>query len=69
MAVVFVKSKYILPNDMTHITEKYSFACLIMVKKEKNITEKTVSFIYKNNMQIKREKDLSTFPKIDPPLL
>lgn len=69
MAVVFVESKYILPNDMTHTTEKYFFAYLIMVKNEKNIIEKTVSFIYKNNMQIKREKDLSTFHKIDLPLL
>ena len=69
MAVVFVESKYILPEDMTNAVEDYSFACLPVAKREKDATEKIVSSMYKDNMQIRKEGDLSAFHKVDPPLL
>ncbi len=54
---------------MTHAKEKYSFACLPMAEGEKNATEKMVSSMYKDNMQIRREGDLSAFHKVDLLLL
>lgn len=69
MAVVFVESKYILPEDMINTADEYSFTCLPMAKGEKNVMEKVVLSIYKNNIQIKSEGDLSTFYKVDPSLL
>ena len=69
VAVVFVESKHIFPEDMTHAKEKYSFTCLPMAEGEKNATEKIVSSMYKDNMQIRREGDLSAFHKVDLLLL
>ncbi len=69
VAVVFVESKHILPKDMTHAVEEYSFACLLVAKGEKNETEEIISSMYKDNMQIRKEGDLSAFHKVDPPLL
>ncbi len=69
VAVVFVESKHILLEDMTNAADEYSFARLPVAKGEKNATEKVVSSIYKDNMQIRREGDLSAFHKVDPPLL
>lgn len=67
--VVFVESKYILLENIINTADEYSFVCLLMAKREKNITEKIVLSIYKDNIQIKREKDCSTFYKIDLLLL
>lgn len=50
MSLIFVKRKYILPKDMTSITKKYSFACLLMLKEEKDTIEKIVYSIYKDNI-------------------
>lgn len=50
MAVIFVESKHILSKDMTNTTDEYSFARLPIAKKEKNVTKKVISFIYKDNM-------------------
>ena len=69
MTMIFVESKHILPKDMTHAAEEYFFACLPIAKGEKNVTEKIISSMYKNNMQIKKEKDLFAFYKFDLPLL
>ena len=69
IVVVFVKSKHILPKNMTYVVEKYSFARLFVVKREKNVIEKIISSIYKDNMQIRKEGDLSAFHKVDPLLL
>ncbi len=70
MAIVFVESKHILPKDMTNAVDEYSFARLPMAKGEKNAMEEVVSSsMYKDNMQIRREGDLSAFHKVDPPLL
>ncbi len=69
VAVVFVESKHILPKDIINAADEYSFARLLMAKGEKNATEKVISSMYKDNMQFKREEDLSGFHKIDPPLL
>ncbi len=69
MAIVFVESKHILPEDMINAKDTYLFTCLPMAKGEKNVTEKVVSSIYKDNMQIRKRGDLSAFYKVDPPLL
>lgn len=54
---------------MTNTAEEYSFACLPIVEKEKNIIKKIISSMYYNNMQIKKEEDFSTFHKVDLLLL
>ena len=64
-----MQNKHILPKDMTNTADKYFFTCLPVAKGEKNTMEKVVSLIYKNNMQIRRKRDLSAFYKVDPPLL
>ena len=69
VAVVFVESKHILPEDMTNAVEDYFFARLPVAKGEKDATEKIVLSMYKDNMQIRKEGDLSAFHKVDPPLL
>ena len=69
VVVVFVESKNILPEDMTNATKDYFFARLPVAKGEKDIIEKIVSSIYKDNMQIRKEGNLSAFHKVDPPLL
>lgn len=69
VAVVFVESKHILPKDMTYAAEKYFFARFPVAEGEKNATEKIVSSMYKDNMQIKSEGDLSAFHKVYLPLL
>ena len=69
VAVIFVESKHILPKDMTNAVEDYFFACLPVAKGEKDATEKIVSSMYKENIQIRKEGDLSAFYKVDPPLL
>ena len=69
MIVIFVENKYILPKDMTNAVDKYFFTHLPIAKEEKNVTKKVVLSIYKKNMQIRREKNLSAFYKIDLPLL
>lgn len=50
VAIVFMESKYILPKDITNIISKYFFTYLPIIKKEKNIMEKIVLSIYKDNM-------------------
>lgn len=69
MIVLFVENKHILPKNITNTVDKFSFTCLLIAKDEKNITEKVISSIYKNNIQIRKERDLSVFYKIDPLLL
>ena len=69
LAVIFVESKHILPENMTNAVEDYSFARLPVAKREKDATEKIVSSMYKDNMQIRKERDFSTFYKVNPPLL
>ncbi len=69
MIVVLVKSKNILLKDMTNIADKYFLAHLPIAKKGENAIKEVVSSIYKDNIQIKREKDLSAFHKVDLPLL
>ncbi len=54
---------------MTHAAEEYSFAHLPMAEGEKNETEEIISSMYKDNMQIRKKRDLSAFHKFDPPLL
>ena len=66
MAVVFVESKHILPEDMTNAVEEYSFARLPVAKGEKDATEKIVSSMYKNNMQIRKKKIFLPFIKSIP---
>lgn len=67
--VVFVENIYFLLEDMTYTAEKYSFAHLPIAEKEKNAIDKIISSIYKDNIQIKRKRNLFTFYKVDPPLL
>ena len=50
VAIVLVKSKYILPENMINAADEYSFAHLPIAKKEKNAIEKVVLLIYKDNM-------------------
>ena len=69
VAVIFVKRKYILPKDITNAADEYFFACLPIAKGEKNASEKVVSSMYKDNIQIRREGDLSAFHKVNSPLL
>lgn len=54
---------------MTNAIDKYFFICLPIAKEEKFVIEKVILSINKHNMQIKREKDLFAFDKIDPLLL
>ncbi len=54
---------------MINAIDKYFFTCLLIVKGEKNAIKKVVLSMYNNNIQIRREKDLSIFYKIDPPLI
>lgn len=53
---------------MRDVAGNYSFAHLLVTKEEKNATKKIVSYIYKDNMQIKK-KDFSTFHKVNLLLL
>lgn len=54
---------------MIYVTKEYFFIYLPMAKGEKNVIEKIISSIYKDNMQIKKEKNLFAFHKFDLPLL
>lgn len=45
-----MENKHILPEDMINAVEKYSFTCLFVIKKEKNITEKVILSMYKDNI-------------------
>lgn len=67
--IIFVESKYILLKDIINAVDKYFFAYLPMAKREKNIEKKIISSIYKDNMQIRRKKNLSTFYKFNLLLL
>ena len=65
IAVIFVKSKHILLEDITNAIKDYFFTCLPIAKSKKDTTEKIVSSMYKDNIQIRKKRDLSTFHKID----
>lgn len=54
---------------MTNAVEDYFFARVPIAKGEKDATKKIVSFIYKDNMPIRKKEDLSSFHKFDPLLL
>lgn len=64
VVVVFVNSKYILPKDITHAVEENFFACLPIVERGKNITEKIISSINQNKMQIRKKKIFLPFIKL-----
>lgn len=65
MTIIFVENNHILPKDIINATKKYFFICLFIVKREKDMIEKIISFMYKDNMLIKKEKDPSVFHKVD----
>lgn len=44
-----MENNHILSEDMTNTAKKYFFACLPIVKAEKDITEKIVLSMYKDN--------------------
>lgn len=67
--MVFVESKHILRKDMIYAVNEYSFARLLVAEGEKNVPEKIISSMYKDNMQIRKKRDLSALHKVDPPLL
>lgn len=50
VVVVFIENKYILLKYIINTIEEYSFICLFMEKRKKNITEKIILFIYKDNI-------------------
>lgn len=54
---------------MTNAADEYSFTCLLIAKGEKNAMEKVVSSMYKDNIQIRKERNLSTFYKVNSLLL
>lgn len=56
--------------DIKHVilinaVDKYFFTSLPRAKGEKNVIEKVVSSIYKGNIQIRRDENLSAFHKVD----
>lgn len=67
--MVFMKSKHILPKNMIYTINEYFFICLPMTKEKKYITNKIVLSIYNDNMQIRKESDLSAFYKVNTLLL
>ena len=69
VAVIFRESKYILPKNITSVAEDYFFAHLLVIKGGKTAIDWIVLSMYKDNMQMSKEGDLSAFHKIDPPLL
>lgn len=69
IAVVFVEKKQILPRDMIHTVKEYSFAYLPITKGEKNTIKNIVSYMYKNNIRIRKKRYFSAFYKFDSPLL
>lgn len=54
---------------MKNAVEDYFFVRLPIAKKEKDVKEKIISSIYKDNMQIRKEGDLSAFYKVNPSFL
>lgn len=54
---------------MSYDAEEYFFAQLPIGKGEKNVIEKIVLSIYKDNIQMRKKEDLSIFHKINPTLL
>lgn len=50
MEVLFMQSKYILPENMIYIIKKYFFVCLFIIKNEENTTKKIILFKYKDNI-------------------
>lgn len=69
MAVVFVERKHILLEDMINAAIQYFFACLPIGIGEKKVTKKIVSLMNKDNMQIRKKRNLFAFYKVDLPLL
>lgn len=69
MKVIFMKSKYILPKNMTYTAKEFLFIYLLMAEKEKNISRKIILSMYNNNIEIRKKKYLFTFHKIDLLLL
>ncbi len=50
VAVVFMESIHIFPKDMTNTADEYSFTRLSMAKRGKNVIEKVILSIYKDNV-------------------
>lgn len=69
MVIVFVKSKYILLKNRTYAVKEYFFACLPVAEGEKNITEKIILSIYKEDIESRKERDLFAFYKVNLLLL
>lgn len=63
--MIFIESKYILPKNITYAAKEYFFTLLSIVKKEKNAIKKIILSIYKDNIYIRRERDLSIFYKFN----
>lgn len=51
-----MKNKHILLEDIIYAIKKYFFTYLPIAKAEKNIIEKIILLIYKDNMQIKKKR-------------
>lgn len=50
VVVIFIESKHILPKNMTYTIKKYFFAHLLIVKEEKDIIEKIILSMFKDNI-------------------
>lgn len=61
--------KYCLFKDITNTIKDCLFYLFAIIKGEKDTIEKIVLSMYKNNMQIRKKRDLSAFRKINAPLL
>lgn len=50
ITILFVKQKQVLSKDMTGAATKFAFACLHIIKENKNAVKKAVQDIYKGNI-------------------
>lgn len=69
VGVIFVNDMHILPKDMDKAAKEFAFARLPVKEDTQEATQDILSAIYDGNMQIRKEGDLSTFHKVDSPLL
>lgn len=69
VGVVFVNEMHILPKDMTGAAKEFAFARLLVTKDTQEVIQDDLSTMYNGNMQVRKERDLSPFHKVDLPLL
>lgn len=69
VAVLFVEQKQVLPENITGAATEFAFARLPIMQENKEEVKKAVQEMYKGNMQIRKEAELSPFHTVDPPLL